>query len=189
MEIPVGIRRLVAWSFPLLLAACAGNMPVRTGYDRATGTWKPAPGTIAVKAAKKQKAEAKPAPDTGASTVTDAAHPDSTSVQAVADTSGRLPAGTVIKGLATYYGKEFAGRSTASGEVFDPSGLTCAHRTLPFGTKLKVSYPKKGTTVEVRVNDRGPQKLERVLDISRGAADELGLTADGVGAVEAEVLP
>jgi len=185
----VRLGKLVAWSFPLLLMACAGNMPVRTGYDRATGTWKPAPGTIVHKSIQKQKPEPRPAPDTAARTISDAAHPDSTSVQAATDTSGRLPAGTVIKGLATYYGKEFAGRSTSSGETFDPSALTCAHRTLPFGTRLKVSYPKKATSVEVRVNDRGPQKLERILDLSRGAADELGLTADGVGAVEAEVLP
>lgn len=183
------IGKLFAGTSLLFLVACAGNMPVRTGYDRATGTWKPAPGSIVAKAAKKPKTEPKPATDTAASTVSESAHPDSTSVQPVADTAGRLPAGTVIKGLATYYGKEFAGRNTASGEAFDPSGLTCAHRTLPFGTKLKVSYPKKGTSVEVRVNDRGPQKLERILDVSRGAADELGLTADGVGQVEAEVLP
>lgn len=183
------IAKLVAGSSLLFLVACAGNMPARTGYDRATGTWRPAPGTIVAKAAKKPKAEPRPSTDTAARAVADAAHPDSTSVEAAIDTTGKLPAGTVIKGLATYYGKEFSGRSTSSGEVFDPSALTCAHRTLPFGTRLKVSYPKKATAVEVRVNDRGPQKLERILDLSRAAADELGLTADGVGPVEAEVLP
>jgi len=171
----------------LLLTGCAGMIPPRTGYDRNTGTWKTT-GRVATK----KTAVAKPRPAAraaGSDSTSVAASPDSASWPVSIDTSGRLPAGTVIKGQASYYGKEFAGRSTASGETFDPSALTCAHRTLPFGTRLKVSYPKKATSVELRVNDRGPQKPERILDISREAADQLGLTADGVGEVEAEVLP
>lgn len=165
---------MVRWSWPLLLCSCAANFPVRTGYDRATGTWKPVHGTTRV-----------------AAEGSGARSGDSTEVKnrLPADTSGREPAGTVLKGVASYYGKELAGHQTASGETFDPADHTCAHRTLPFGTRLKLTYPKKGTSTEVRVNDRGPHKPERILDISRAAADDLGLTADGVGPVEAEVLP
>lgn len=172
----------------LVLSGCAGMIPPRTGYDRGTGTWKAPPRSGTRKAAAtRPKAAPRPAGVDSAAKAADA--PDSAVPSVPVDTAGRLPPGTVLKGLATYYGKEFAGRSTASGEAFDPSGLTCAHRTLPFGTRLKVAYPKKSTSVELRVNDRGPQKQERLLDISREAADQLGLTADGVGEVEAEVLP
>ena len=172
----MNLGTLMRWSWPLLLCSCAANYPVRTGYDRATGTWKPLRSTTR---AVTQKA----AGATGAG--------DSTEVKnrPAQDTEGREPTGTVLKGIASYYGKELAGNPTASGEIFDPSDHTCAHRTLPFGTKLKVTYPKKGTSTEVRVNDRGPHKPERILDISRAAADDLGLTADGIGPVEAEVLP
>ena len=168
------LRSILPWSLPLFLSACAANMPVRTGYDRATGTWKKARTASSVR-----RNIVSPPVDSLART----------GDSAVADTAGRLPAGTVIKGQASFYGKEREGNQTASGEVFDPDALTCAHRTLPFGTRLKVTYPKKGTDVLVRVNDRGPSKPERILDLSRGAADNLGLTADGVGPVEAEVLP
>ena len=167
------LRSILGLGLPLLLSACAANMPTRTGYDRSTGTWKKARGTTVRRVVAPSPADSL------------ARSGDSAAV----DTTGRLPADTVIKGLASFYGKEREGNQTASGEVFDPDALTCAHRTLPFGTRLKVSYPKKGTDVQVRVNDRGPSKPERILDLSRGAADNLGLTADGVGPVEAEVLP
>jgi rare lipoprotein A len=81
-------------------------------------------------------------------------------------------------GLASYYGAELAGQPTASGEPFDPYGFTAAHRTLPLGTKLIVSYG--GRSVEVTVNDRGPYTGGRDLDLSQGAADYLGLSAAGV---------
>jgi rare lipoprotein A len=100
-----------------------------------------------------------------------------------------MPVGTVLEGQASFYGSELSGSSTSSGEIFDPSDRTCAHRTLPFGTRLKVTYPKKGTSTLVRVNDRGPHVPDRILDLSRAAADDLGMTPDGVGVVRAEVLP
>ncbi len=81
-------------------------------------------------------------------------------------------------GLASYYGAELAGQPTASGEPFDPYGFTAAHRTLPLGTKLIVSY--HGRSLEVTVNDRGPYVAGRDLDLSEGAAQALGLTAAGV---------
>ncbi|WP_052026821.1 septal ring lytic transglycosylase RlpA family protein [Rhodovulum sp. PH10] len=76
----------------------------------------------------------------------------------------------------TFY---WQGSHTANGERFDPDGLTAAHRTLPFGTKLRVTNPRTGKTIEVRVNDRGPFKPGLHLDLSRGAARAIGLTTTG----------
>jgi len=85
-------------------------------------------------------------------------------------------------GLASWYGAGFEGSLTASGEVFDPHGFTAAHRTLPFGTRLTVTY--KGRSVQVTVNDRGPYSGGRDLDLSQGAAEALGLTRAGVDWVD-----
>ena len=76
---------------------------------------------------------------------------------------------------ATWYGQEHAGNRTASGEIFNPNGLTAAHRTLPFGTCLRVSNPKTGRSVAVRVNDRGPFTKGVSLDLSHGAARAIGM--------------
>ena len=81
-------------------------------------------------------------------------------------------------GLASWYGPGFDGSLTASGEVFDPSGFTAAHRRLPFGTQLTVRY--RGRSAQVTVNDRGPYSGGRDLDLSQGAAEALGLTRAGV---------
>jgi len=89
-------------------------------------------------------------------------------------------------GLASYYGTGFEGSMTASGEVFDPYGFTAAHRTLPFGTQLTVRY--HGRSVQVTVNDRGPYTGGRELDLSKGAADYLGLTSAGVDWVNYTVM-
>lgn len=87
--------------------------------------------------------------------------------------------------LASYYGAGFAGQPTASGEPFDPNALTAAHPTLPFGTQLEVCYE---SCAVVTVNDRGPFVGDRGLDLSRGAADAIGLTPAGVDTVDVEVL-
>ncbi len=76
---------------------------------------------------------------------------------------------------ATWYGHELAGNRTASGEIFDPDGFTAAHRTLPFGTCLRVSNPKTGRSVDVRINDRGPFTKGLALDLSYGAARAIGM--------------
>ena len=88
-------------------------------------------------------------------------------------------------GTASYYGSE-SGSRTASGARYNPMGMTAAHRTLPFGTRLKVTHA--GRSVVVTVNDRGPFTRGRVLDLSKGAAQVIGLTGRGVGHVVAEVL-
>ena len=96
---------------------------------------------------------------------------------------GRAEADT---GLASWYGPGFEESLTASGEVFDPYGYTAAHKTLPMGTQLSVSYA--GRTVQVTVNDRGPYSGGRDLDLSQGAAEYLGLTSAGVDWVDYYVV-
>nr|WP_169780817.1 septal ring lytic transglycosylase RlpA family protein [Croceibacterium atlanticum] len=91
-------------------------------------------------------------------------------------------------GIASYYGKRFAGRPTASGEAFDPQQHTAAHRTLPFGSKVRVTNPRNGRSVVVRINDRGPFVKGRTIDLSRGAAEEVGIVAAGHGTVQLALL-
>ncbi|GAA3799343.1 hypothetical protein GCM10022600_21340 [Qipengyuania pelagi] len=91
-------------------------------------------------------------------------------------------------GTASYYGAKFQGRRTASGEKFDMHAMTAAHRTLPFGTLVEVTNPRNGKTVTVRINDRGPFHGNRILDVSRAAATELGLIQRGSGTVELALL-
>lgn len=86
-------------------------------------------------------------------------------------------------GMASYYGRELAGNRTASGEAFDPDDFTCAHRSLPFGTKVRVTNLANGQSVVVRVNDRGPWGRGRVIDISQAAAKEIGMHRSGTARV------
>lgn len=91
-------------------------------------------------------------------------------------------------GMASYYGNELAGRRTASGEKFNPRELTAAHRSLPFGSKVRVTNRKSGKSVIVRINDRGPFARGRLIDVSEAAAREIGLTAAGHGQVSLALL-
>lgn len=91
-------------------------------------------------------------------------------------------------GTASYYGSELAGNRTASGERFDPRALTAAHRTLPFGSKVRVTYAKTGESVIVTINDRGPFHGNRVIDLSKAAAEQIGLARAGSGRVELALL-
>ncbi len=92
------------------------------------------------------------------------------------------------RGTASWYGPGFHGRRTASGETFDQNALTAAHPSLPFGTRARVTNHANGESVVVRINDRGPYAHGRVIDLSREAAEDIGLTAAGVGRVTIEVL-
>jgi rare lipoprotein A len=91
-------------------------------------------------------------------------------------------------GVASYYGPGFHGRRTANGETFNQNAMTAAHRTLPFGTKLKVTNLANGQSAIVRVNDRGPYAGGRVLDLSVAAAKQIGSTHSGVAKVKIEVV-
>ena len=93
--------------------------------------------------------------------------------------------GRTFSGMASFYGNE-SGSKTASGQHFNQNAMTCAHRSLPFGTRLKVTHGDR--SVVVTVNDRGPFIRGRVLDLSTAAARAVGLTSAGVGRVVAEVL-
>ena len=104
------------------------------------------------------------------------APPASASASAAASETGRI----------AWYGRKFAGRRTASGEAFNPEALTMAHKTLPFGTRVKITNPKNNKSVTVRVNDRGPTQADRVGDVSYAAARQLGMLKSGV--IEAELV-
>lgn len=91
-------------------------------------------------------------------------------------------------GTASWYGPRFYGRKTASGEVFTKQGLTAAHRTLPFGTKIRVTNERTGKSVVVKVNDRGPFSGNRVLDLSHAAASAIGMIDSGLCKVRIEKL-
>jgi len=106
---------------------------------------------------------------------TAASAPDVAASAAAASESGRI----------AWYGRKFAGRKTASGEPYNPEALTMAHKSLPFGTRVKVTNPKNGKSVTVRVNDRGPTQADRVGDVSLAAARRLGMVKPGV--IDAEL--
>jgi len=93
-----------------------------------------------------------------------------------------------LHGVASWYGQEFAGRTTANGEIFDPLLFTAAHRTLPFGTLVDVMNSKTGQLVRVRINDRGPFVGNRMIDLSYAAAQQIGLIDDGSGEVDVKVV-
>ena len=90
--------------------------------------------------------------------------------------------------VASWYGTKYHGRQTASGEVYDMNDLTAAHRTLPFGTRLRVTHVGNARSVVVEVNDRGPFIAGRDLDLSFGAAKKLGMVEEGVARVKIERL-
>ncbi|WP_143962644.1 septal ring lytic transglycosylase RlpA family protein [Litoribacter populi] len=94
----------------------------------------------------------------------------------------------IQKGVASFYGKKFHQRKTASGEIFDMQELTAAHKHLPFGTRLKVTNSKNGKQVIVKINDRLPQNSKRVIDLSREAANQLGMINDGIVPVRIAVM-
>ena len=92
------------------------------------------------------------------------------------------------KGIASWYGGKFHGRKTASGERYDMNKLTAAHRTLPFGTQVRVTNLDTGRNVVVRINDRFPAYKGRIIDVSRGTAKAIGLIGPGTGKVRLEVV-
>ena len=105
------------------------------------------------------------------------------------ETKAQQPADSRVVRASFYGGKDgFHGKKTASGEIFDSSALTAAHRSLPFGTRVRVTNPQNKKSVVVRINDRGPRRKGRDIDLSQAAASQLGIVDDGVTSVEMEVL-
>lgn len=93
-----------------------------------------------------------------------------------------------LNGTASWYGPGFHGKKTASGEIYDQTKFTAAHKSLPLGTKARVTNLETGNAVEVEINDRGPFVNGRVIDVSRAAAGALGLVENGTAPVKVEVL-
>lgn len=102
--------------------------------------------------------------------------------------SKREVIGKSFKGFASYYGNEFNGRKTASGEIFDNNKMTAAHQTLPFGTLVRVTNLKNKLSVIVVINDRGPFVDGRIIDLSYAAARQIDMVKDGIVEVEIEIL-
>jgi rare lipoprotein A len=98
------------------------------------------------------------------------------------------PSADVERGMASWYGPGFAGRLTANGEIFDPSQLTAAHKTLPFNTLVRVVNEDNGRSVVVHINDRGPFKPGRIIDLSEGAAEIIGMKQQGLARVRVDVV-
>lgn len=94
----------------------------------------------------------------------------------------------LFRGMASYYGNEFHGRKTANGERYDRNELSAAHRSLPFGTMVRVRNTANDRSVVVRINDRGPWKETRIMDVSFAAAEALDMTRSGTAPVEVTVL-
>jgi len=92
------------------------------------------------------------------------------------------------RGIASWYGRKFHGRKTSNGEVYDMYGLSAAHKTLPMGVYVKVTHLKTGRQLTVRVNDRGPFVAGRIIDLSYGAAKQLGIVESGTAEIRLEAL-
>lgn len=102
--------------------------------------------------------------------------------------SEKIRVAKTLSGPASWYGGKFHGRRTANGERFDMNEMTAAHRSLPFGTRVRVTNERNGRSVVVRINDRGPFVGNRIIDLSRGAAAAVGMVRTGVAPVRVEVL-
>ncbi len=113
---------------------------------------------------------------------------EETTTTSTSATTSSTNVGPSFSGNVSWYGAQFHGRKTASGEIFDMKKFTAAHKKLPFGTKILIENPRTGKSVLVKVNDRGPYAKGRVLDLSRGAAEKLGILLGGVAFVDCTIL-
>lgn len=153
---------------PLFVCLAVLLLTEFAGCSRIAGREAPAPAKTGAAPRPKSK---KPAPDSGQGMPL----PEQES-------------GAVRSVVASYYGTGFQGNKTASGEKFNKHDLTAAHRTLPFGTRVRIKNPENGKEVVVRINDRGPHIKGREIDLSQKAAQLLDFHLDGVQEVEMEVL-
>ncbi len=179
------LSSLLALSFmSVLIAGCAGKgsakkVDKRPHYQRDTGSYAAKPPEKPAKAKAREKnappRARTPARETEAAIIRPPQEEES---------SG----GITQIGSISFYGRKFHGRKTASGEKFNMHDLTAAHPKLPFGTRVKVTNLSNGKTVTVRINDRGPFAGRRILDVSRAAAEVLGMVNAGVVRARLEVL-
>ncbi|MBI3587095.1 MAG: septal ring lytic transglycosylase RlpA family protein [Ignavibacteriales bacterium] len=134
--------------------------------------------------AAKTGGKSEPAPRTEAKTSEE--HKANGEAKPPRNTTGKVL--LTLEGVASYYADDFHGKMTSNGEIFDMNSLTAAHRTFPFGTKVRVTNMENNLSVIVRVNDRGPFKEGRIIDLARGAAKEIDLIKNGTARVKLEVL-
>ncbi|AUX22875.1 lipoprotein [Sorangium cellulosum] len=162
----------------LCISSCSAHQPVapRTGDDAAHV---PAPARLVP--------ESSPAPPERGDDEADEDERRISTPIAPASARRATKGVPIQRGRATYYADKFTGRATASGEPYNPRAMTAAHRTLPFGTLVDV-VRRDGRRVRVRINDRGPFKRGRVIDLSRKAAERLGLIKEGVVDVTLELI-
>ena len=106
----------------------------------------------------------------------------------VSSKTGSVKSLKSMEGIASYYADDFNGKKTANGEIYDMYKMTAAHRSLPFNTKVRVTNLGNKRSIVVRINDRGPFKLERLIDLSLAAATQLGMKGTGTARVKLEVL-
>ncbi|MDY4174887.1 MAG: septal ring lytic transglycosylase RlpA family protein [Bacteroidales bacterium] len=140
------------------------------------------------KSTSKQTSYRKVDATTKATTTTKTSSTSTSSTSKGKSTTAKKTSGKVEKGQASYYADKFHGRSTASGEKYDKKKLTGAHRTLPFGTIVRVTNTANGKSVDIRINDRGPFKAGRVVDLSRAAAEKVDMIQSGVINCTVEVI-
>ena len=173
-----GRPRLAIALLATLVAACAGPSPVSV---QAPDEPRPGPA-VRSPASPADEPTAAPTP----SPASEAPGPANVEAPAAhaAPATPSAPDGLIDQGLASWYGKRFHGRRTASGERYDMHAFTAAHKTLPFGTRVRVRSVRTGQEVVVRINDRGPFRRGRVIDLSQAAINALGLRQRGVTAVE-----
>jgi len=176
-------RLAVSGAWLLLLGACADRPPVDAEH-----AVRPLRRGEAVSDDERQHTE--PAHDVEAGGFEPAAGKlESARAEPLAERYARARPLAVQHGSASYYADKFAGRRTASGAPYEPRGMTAAHRTLPFGTVLRVTRSDGGRSVYVRVTDRGPFGPKgRIVDLSRAAAEELGMLRAGVVKVKLEIV-
>ncbi|WP_245391877.1 septal ring lytic transglycosylase RlpA family protein [Salinicola aestuarinus] len=167
-----GAALLAGLCAALILAGC---VTTSTPHERSGS---PAPGATAPA---KPTTKSVPKRKTSGPVVDEAPSPIAPVESPVADQRRRV-------GEATYYASDFQGRPTASGEPYDGQAMTAAHKTLPFGTRVRVTLLDSGDTAVVRINDRGPFVPGRIIDVSERAAEQLGLVDAGTAEVRLQVL-
>lgn len=145
---------------------------------------------LVLAAASAETSRFSPSPHAGSADAGSADAGSAASRGAAAETADtrRFAPGWTQEGRISYYGSRFAAKPTASGEPFDPDAMTMAHRSLPFGSVVRVRNLRNGRSVELRVNDRGPYEKSRIADVSRAAARELGMLRRGVVRARIELL-
>ena len=169
------LRFLMYWSAVVALLSMTGSgVPTDANISRNAATAATSPVASVADSAASDAAAPNPAPLAEGQP----GEPDLEAVQAADQV-----------GIASWYGSQWQGKRTASGERFDQRKLTAAHRTLPLDTKVKVTNLENGKSIEVKVNDRGPYIPGRVLDLSTQAAQMLGMEKEGLALVRIEIVP